>query len=122
MKRAAEFTSLAEVRAEIDRIDRLLVPLIAARGQAVLAAARFKPFAEVPAPARVEEVIGNVRRLAAEHGADPRVVEATWRAMIAAFIEAEKEEHIRLHGPPPAEGCGCPGRARGACRRPPATE
>jgi isochorismate pyruvate lyase len=104
VKRAEEFTSLAEVRAEIDRIDRLLVPLIAARGQAVLAAARFKPFAEIPAPARVEEVIGHVRRLAAEHGADPRVVEATWRAMIAAFIEAEKEEHIRLHGPASAEG------------------
>ncbi len=29
---------------------------------------------------------------------------ATWRAMIAAFIEAEKEEHIRLHGPASAEG------------------
>ena len=29
MKRAADYASLAEVRAEIDRLDRLLVPLIA---------------------------------------------------------------------------------------------
>jgi isochorismate pyruvate lyase len=100
MKRAADYTSLAEVRAEIDRIDRLLVPLIAERGQAVLAAARFKSFSDVPAPDRVEQVVANVKRLAREHGADERVVEATWRAMIAAFIEAEKSEHIRLHGPP----------------------
>lgn len=100
MKRAADYTSLAEVRAEIDRLDRLLVPLIAERGQAVLAAARFKPFSDVPAPDRVEQVVANVKRLAREHDAIESVVEATWRAMIAAFIEAEKIEHIRLHGPP----------------------
>jgi isochorismate pyruvate lyase len=94
----AEFASLAEVRAEIDRIDRELVPLIAARGRAVLAAARFKTAEEVPAPERVEQVITNVRALAVAHGAIPSVVEATWRAMIAAFIAAEAEEHRRLHG------------------------
>jgi isochorismate pyruvate lyase len=100
MKLAADYASLAEVRAEIDRLDRLLVPLIAERGQAVLAAARFKPFSDVPAPDRVEQVVANVTRLAREHGAIESVVDATWRAMIAAFIEAEKIEHIRLHGPP----------------------
>ena len=104
MKRAADYASLAEVRAEIDRLDRLLVPLIAERGQAVLAAARFKSFSDVPAPDRVEQVIANVKRLAREHDADERVVEATWRRMVAAFIEAERIEHIRLHGPPHAEG------------------
>ena len=96
-----EFSSLADVRAEIDRLDRALMPLVAARGRAVLAAARFKAdIAEVPAPDRVEEVIRNVRRLAEEGGAIPSVVEATWRAMIAAFIAAEEAEHRRLHGAP----------------------
>lgn len=94
----AEFHSLADVRAEIDRLDRQLIPLIAARGRAVLAAARFKAdIAEVPAPERVEEVVRNVLRLASEHRAIPAVVEATWRAMIAAFIAAEAVEHRRLH-------------------------
>ncbi|WP_376096413.1 chorismate mutase [Roseomonas sp. CCTCC AB2023176] len=96
----AGFRSLAEVRAEIDRLDRELMPLIAARGRAVLSAARFKAdIAEVPAPERLEQVVRNVLRLAAEHGAIPSVVEATWRAMIAAFIAAEAEEHRRLHPP-----------------------
>jgi isochorismate pyruvate lyase len=103
MKRAADYASLAEVRAEIDRLDRLLIPLIAERGQAVLAAARFKSFADVPAPDRVEQVVAHVKRLAREHGADEQVVETTWRCMIAAFIEAERIEHIRLHGPPHPE-------------------
>lgn len=95
----AAFHSLADVRAEIDRLDRQLIPLVAARGRAVLAAARFKAdVAEVPAPDRVEQVVRNVLRLGGEHGAIPSVVEATWRAMIAAFIAAEAAEHHRLHG------------------------
>ena len=91
--------SLAEVRANIDRLDREIVPLLAERGRYVLEAARFKKDAgEVPAPARVEEVIGKVRRLAQEHGGLPDVVEKTYRAMIAAFIAAELVEHARRYG------------------------
>lgn len=97
----AEFASLAAVREEIDRIDRALMPLMAERGRAVLAAARFKKAEEVPAPERVEQVLANVRALAVAHGAIPSVAEATWRAMIAAFIAAEAEEHRRLHGAAP---------------------
>jgi isochorismate pyruvate lyase len=82
--------SLAEVRAEIDRLDEQIVRLLAERGGYVLAAARFKHRAEeVPAPQRVEQVIANVRALALNHGALPEVVERSYRAMIAAFIEAE---------------------------------
>jgi isochorismate pyruvate lyase len=67
--------SLAQVRAEIDRLDALIVPLLAERGGYVLAAARFKQSAEeVPA---------------AQHGALPEVVERVYRTMIAAFIDAE---------------------------------
>jgi isochorismate pyruvate lyase len=83
-------TSLAQVRDEIDRIDAQIVPLLAERGGYVLAAARFKhSAAEVPAPQRVEQVIAHVRAVAEAHGAMPEVVERTYRAMIAAFIEAE---------------------------------
>jgi isochorismate pyruvate lyase len=93
-----EVKSLADVRANIDRLDRQIIPLLAERGEYVMAAARFKKeAAEVPAPARVEEVIRNVRRLAEESGALPDVVEKTYRAMIAAFIEAELVEHRRLN-------------------------
>ena len=82
--------SLAQVRAEIDRIDASIVPLLAERGGYVLAAARFKRSAdEVPAPQRVEQVIEHVHALATQHGALPEVVERVYRTMIAAFIDAE---------------------------------
>lgn len=94
---SVECKSLDEVRANIDRLDRAIIALLAERGDYVLQAARFKPdAADVPAPARVEEVIQNVVRLAREHGAIPDVVEKTYRAMIAAFIAAEHREHANI--------------------------
>lgn len=95
--------SLAEVREQIDRLDRQLVALIAERGAYVRQAAGFKQsMDEVPAPQRVAQVLDKVCAVAREAGADPQVVEATWRAMIAAFIEAERAAHRALHPPSPS--------------------
>lgn len=92
--------SLEEVRSNIDRIDAQLVRLIAERGMYVKQAAGLKKTAaEIPAPQRVAQVLARVRTLAEAAGADPAVVEATWRAMIAAFIEAERVEQAMLHPP-----------------------
>jgi len=85
--------SLDQVRAEIDRVDCRMLALLAERGGYVKQAARFKTSAaEVPAPKRVEQVIAKVTGLAREIGADPAVAEATWRAMIAAFIQSESAQ------------------------------
>ncbi len=93
----ADCTSLADVRAEIDRLDRAVVKLLVERGRYVLAAARFKRnVAKVHAPARVEQVIMQVRRLAEQAGGMPDVVECGYRAMIAAYTEAEEAERGRL--------------------------
>lgn len=90
--------SLEQVRANIDRIDRQLVTLLAKRGGYVAQAARFKKNdAQVRAPQRVEQVIAKVTALAGELGADAVVTERVYRAMIAAFIEAELAEHRALN-------------------------
>lgn len=100
MTRLAQCASLAEVRAQIDRLDRQLVALIAERGAYVRQAAGFKKSAEeVPAPHRVAQVLAKVEALAGELGADPAVVDATWRAMIAAFIDAERLAQAAMHPP-----------------------
>ncbi|TXT25317.1 MAG: isochorismate pyruvate lyase [Rhodocyclaceae bacterium] len=102
MTRIAQSASLAEVRDNIDRLDRQLVALIAERGAYVRQAAGFKKTAEeVPAPQRVAQVLAKVGALAVELGADPAVVDATWRAMIAAFIDAERLAQAALHPPSP---------------------
>jgi isochorismate pyruvate lyase len=91
--------NLEEVRAEIDRIARKIVGLLAARGGYVKQAARFKTSTDdVKAPQRVEQVIAKVKSLAMELGADPSVTEQVYRVMIRGFIEAELQEHATLQG------------------------
>ncbi|MDP9895660.1 isochorismate pyruvate lyase [Variovorax boronicumulans] len=86
--------SLAEVRENIDRLDRQIVALLAERGRYVKDAARFKRDAfQVSAPQRQQEVIDKVRALAEKEGAYPEVVEAAYRALIAGFIAREQRDH-----------------------------
>lgn len=86
---------LGEVRANIDRLDAAIVALIAERAMYVKDATRFKrDHHQVAAPARQAQVFARVRELAATDnpGFDglPDVVEATYRAMVAAFIAGER--------------------------------
>jgi isochorismate pyruvate lyase len=92
-------SSLDQVRTNIDRLDRQIVALIAERGGYVKQAAKFKKTTDdVKAPQRVEQVIAKVKNLSEELGANPAVTEQVYRAMIAAFIEAELKEHAALAG------------------------
>jgi isochorismate pyruvate lyase len=93
------FRTLSQVRGAIDRIDRRVVGLLAARGEAVRAAAYFKATpAAVRAPRRAVRVIANARRLARRRAMDPDLVARIYRAMIAAFIDDEMAVHARLRG------------------------
>ena len=87
--------NLAEVRANIDRLDEAIIALIAERAMYVKDAARFKRDAhQVAAPARQAQGFERVRKLAEKHdrGFEPLadVVETTYRAMVGAFIAAEQ--------------------------------
>jgi isochorismate pyruvate lyase len=98
LKSIAECNSLEDVRANIDRIDREIVLLLAERGSYVKQAARFKKTVEdVKAPERVEQVIANVTALARELGANAFVTERVYRAMVSAFISAELNEHKAIN-------------------------
>ena len=87
--------NLAEVRANIDRLDDEIVRLIAERAMYVKDAARFKRDAfQVSAPARQAQVFDKARALAERHNRGfanlEQVVDATYRAMVAAFIANEQ--------------------------------
>lgn len=88
---------LAEVRENIDRLDRQIVALLAERGRYVKDAARFKRDAfQVSAPQRQQEVIDKVKALAEEKGAYPEVVEAAYSALIEGFIAREQQDHLGM--------------------------
>jgi isochorismate pyruvate lyase len=88
--------SLGEVRDNIDRLDRQIIALMAERGKYVAEAGRFKADpAAVSAPARVEAIIAKVKTIARDEGLAESVAERSYRAMIAAFEDYEREEWTR---------------------------
>ncbi len=91
------FSTLADVRSQIDSIDSELVSLIAQRATCVQAAAAFKTdHSAVRAPERVQQVIDRVREKAAAAGLPEVIIEKVYRSMIDAFIEYELEQHNQL--------------------------
>jgi isochorismate pyruvate lyase len=92
MRAPADCTTMAELRAEIDRLDENLVRLFAERATYIDRAAEIK--AEVDLPARiedrVEEVVANVRRHAAARGLPPDLIEKFWRRLIDWSIAREE--------------------------------
>jgi predicted kinase/chorismate mutase len=88
--------SLDRVRADIDSIDDRLVDLLGRRESLVKEAATYKrDEAAVRAPDRRAALMARLRGRAADVGLSPAVVDATWTAMIDAFVGLELREHRR---------------------------
>ncbi len=107
LPQARQCQSMAELRVCIDALDAKLVALVAERTQYVAQAARLKtnPSQIIDRP-RIEAIIERVRAMACEQGAPEAVMEATWRAMIDAFIAYERTEFERLHDATESTGGG----------------
>lgn len=97
-KAAKECFDMKEVRAEIDRIDRALVDLIAERFTYVDRAWQLKQLSGDGAvvPWRIQQVIDRVKERAEQRSVSPALIEALWRQMIGWFIQYE-EERLRQH-------------------------
>lgn len=82
--------SMAEVRAGVDEVDRMLVALIARRQGYMDAAARIKQTrASVRDEARIAQVLANVRAEADKHGLSWSIAEPVWREMMERCIAYE---------------------------------
>ena len=90
MKTPDECANMADIRAEIDHIDREVIALIGKRLQYVQAAARFKTSAEsVKAPERFNAMLGQRRLWAEEEGLSPDAIEKMYRDLVEYFINEE---------------------------------
>jgi len=89
--------STAEVRAEIDALDRAIVALLADRLHYIDEAARIKQSRDqVRDEARIADVLQKVQAKANDLGADARAVARAYRALMEASIEHELETFDRL--------------------------
>lgn len=89
--------TMRDVRQHIDALDARIVALICERSGYVAQAARIKQRADqIVDVERIEAIVARVRAQAAAEGAPAAVLEATYRAMIDAFIAYERGEFERL--------------------------
>jgi isochorismate pyruvate lyase len=100
-KRPWECADMAQVRAEIDRIDAALVDMIAERFGYVDRAWQLKKNTPEGAtvPWRIQQVIDKVKNRARERELPPDIVDmvgAQWKNMIGWFVQYEEE---KLRGP-----------------------
>ena len=85
-----ECTTMKEVRAGVDRVDRELVALLARRFAYMDAAARIKPErGHVRDEARKAEVIGNARVAAEAAGLPGETIADLWERLVEASIAYE---------------------------------
>ena len=91
--KAADCKTMADIRAEIDRVDRELVAKFAERTSYIDRAAAIKTGIGWPARinSRVEEVVANVRAEAVTHGLPPDTLEKLWRKLIEWSIAREED-------------------------------
>ena len=83
-------TSIEEIRAAIDTIDREIIAAFGRRFGYVKAITRFKTTAaDVQAPVRYQHGLATRRQWAEEAGLSPDVVEQIYRQLIAYFIDEE---------------------------------
>ncbi len=82
-----------DVRIEIDRIDEVLVELVAERFTYVDRAWQLKNSPnEAVVPWRIQQVVDKVRAQAEQKGLPPELAESLWRQMIGWFIQYEEEQ------------------------------
>ena len=82
--------TMDEVRREIDRIDRVLVALLAERQGYIEQAGRIKPArSAVRDEARIEDVVAKVLAEARRAGLAPEIAEPVWRLLIERSIAHE---------------------------------
>jgi len=89
--------SMAEVRAGVNALDDILVPLLVERSGYMTQAAINKPLqSQVRDEDRIETIVRRVRARAEAEGGEPDVIEAIYRSMMEAYIAYEHREFDRL--------------------------
>lgn len=93
MRAPRDCETMAQVRAEIDRLDQALVALFSERAAYIDRAAAIKGPLALPARIdwRVEEVVAKVRAAAEGRTLDPDLAEALWRRLIDWSIAREEQ-------------------------------
>ena len=87
-----ECSCMSELQEEIDQLDAMLIELLVTRSGYIDRAIALKQVEDLPAriPARVNEVLDNVKAAAGARGMDPALAERLWTDLIEWSIAREE--------------------------------
>ncbi len=109
-RRPWECADMSQVRDEIDRIDAVMVDLIAERFGYVERAWQLKKNpSDANVPWRIQQGSDKVKSRAAERGMPPEMIDlvtAQWRNMIGWFVQYEEEKLRKQLDPSSGGGSG----------------
>lgn len=106
--------NLAELRTELDALDRRVVEALARRQRLVEAIAPLKGDpARVRDPARVEAVLANVLHAAGLAGLSAAIAEPVWRLLVDRCADHEAAVLRSRAAAPRDSCCGCEGEPSG---------
>ncbi len=89
--------SMQEVRAGVNALDDILVPLLVERSGYMTQAAKVKNNEDlVRDEARIQAIVDRVRPMAEAQGGSPELIERLYRTMMECYIAYEHEELARL--------------------------
>lgn len=90
MKHPSDCENMAEIRAEIDHLDRQVIALLGRRFAYVKAASKFKTSeTSVKAPERFQAMLQQRRVWAEEEDLNPDAIEKLYQDLVNHFIEEE---------------------------------
>ena len=92
-----KFSSIEEVRSQIDKIDEDILNLIFKRQDLVIEAVKHKTKEQIIDEVRIEYIINKLRKKSELKAISPELIEKIWRLMIRNFIEFEKENFDKIH-------------------------
>ena len=89
--------TMQDVRAGVNALDDILVPLLVERSGYMTQAAKVKNDENlVRDEARIQTIIDRVRPMAEAQGGNPDLIERIYRAMMECYIDYEHQELARM--------------------------
>ena len=97
IEKVKDCQTMQEVRAGVNALDDILVPLLVERSGYMTQAAKVKNNENlVRDEARIQTIIDRVRPMAEAQGGNPDLMERLYRAMMECYIDYEHQELARM--------------------------
>ena len=94
-----KFSSIEEIREEIDEIDIQILDLIFNRKKLVTEVVKLKKRNQIIDTKRIEDILARLRKEASKRDLPEEFVEEVWKLMIKTFIAYEEKIFDEIHKP-----------------------